>query len=116
MQVFAGNQPDRPVALPAPDPVVRTVRGDIDPALLGPPDAREHLFFVTPIQPGDEFADVDRAILEAATLAAAGARSLVDWTPLGLGRDPDGLRRASEATGLNIVPAMLRRPAKGGEE
>ena len=85
--------------------VVRTVRGDVDPSELGPTDAHEHLFFITPIQPGDEFADVDRAIEEAETLVAAGGRTLVDWTPLGLGRDPEGLLRVSEATGLHVVAA-----------
>ena len=85
--------------------VVRTVRGDVEPSELGPTDAHEHLFFSTPIQPGDGFADVDRAIEEAETLVAAGGRTLVDWTPLGLGRDPEGLLRVSEATGLHVVAA-----------
>ncbi len=85
--------------------VIRTVRGDIAPADLGPTDAHEHLFFVTPIQPGDEFADVELAIEEARTLVAAGGSALVDWTPLGLGRDPEGLLRVSEATGLHVVAA-----------
>src|SRR4029453_10920273 len=31
--------------------------------------------------------------------------ALVDWTPIGLGRDLDGLRAVSEATGLHIVAA-----------
>ena len=86
-------------------PIVRTVRGDVDPAELGPTDAHEHLFFVTPIQPGDEFSDVDRAVQEARTLVAAGVHALVDWTPLGLGRDPDGLLRVAEATELHVVAA-----------
>lgn len=97
--------------------VVRTVRGDIAPSELGATDAHEHLFFVTPIQPGEEFADVDRAIEEARTLAAAGANALVDWTPIGLGRDADGLRRVSEATGLHIVAATgIHRDAHYAED
>jgi predicted metal-dependent phosphotriesterase family hydrolase len=93
-------------------PIVRTVRGDIAPEDLGPCDAHEHLFLVTPIQPGDDFTDVDKAIEEAATLAAAGAAALVDWTPIGLGRDLDGLATVSEATGLHIVGATgLHRDA-----
>ncbi len=83
--------------------VVRTVRGDIAPAELGPCDAHEHLFLVTPAQPGDEFSDVAKAVEEAGMLVAAGARALVDWTPLGLGRDLDGLTAVSEATGLHVV-------------
>jgi 5-phospho-D-xylono-1,4-lactonase len=85
--------------------VIRTVRGDIAPDDLGPCDAHEHLFLVTPAQPGDEYADVDKAIEEATTLRAAGAQALVDWTPIGLGRDLDGLAAVSKATGLHIVAA-----------
>ena len=84
-------------------PVARTVLGDVDPAALGPTDAHEHLFFVTPLQPGEEFASVVLAVAEAQTLAAAGVRTLVDWTPHGLGRDPEGLRAVSEATGLHVI-------------
>jgi predicted metal-dependent phosphotriesterase family hydrolase len=90
---------------PILDGRIRTIRGDIAPAALGPCDAHEHLFLVTPAQPGDEYADVDKAIDEARTLRAAGAKALVDWTPIGLGRDLDGLAAVSEATGLHIVAA-----------
>ena len=87
------------------EPIVRTVRGDVDPHELGACDAHEHLFLETPVQPGDTFLDRDRAVEEAHTLAAAGARALVDWTPLGLGRDLGGLVRVSEETGLHVVAA-----------
>jgi phosphotriesterase-related protein len=53
--------------------MIRTIRGDIDPAELGPCDAHEHLFLVTPAQPGEEYSDVSKAIEEAETLRAAGA-------------------------------------------
>jgi 5-phospho-D-xylono-1,4-lactonase len=92
--------------------IIRTVRRDIAPAELGPCDAHEHLFLVTPAQPGDEFDDVGRSTEEAATLVAAGVRALVDWTPIGLGRDLDGLRAVADATGLHIVAATgLHRDA-----
>jgi phosphotriesterase-related protein len=92
--------------------IVRTVRGDIDPAELGPTDAHEHLFLETPLQPRDTFQDVDLAIAEAATLVTAGVHALVDWTPLGLGRRADGLVAVSEATGLHVVAATgLHRDA-----
>jgi 5-phospho-D-xylono-1,4-lactonase len=85
--------------------VIRTIRGDISPGELGPCDAHEHLFLVTPAQLGDEYANVEKAIEEARTIAAAGARALVDWTPIGLGRDLDGLRAVSEAASLHVVAA-----------
>jgi phosphotriesterase-related protein len=92
--------------------IVRTVLGDIEPAALGPCDAHEHLFLDTPAQPGDEFLDRDKAVDEARTLADAGARALVDWTPLGLGRDLDGLAHVSRETGLHVVAATgLHRDA-----
>jgi len=92
--------------------IVRTVLGDIDPADLGPCDAHEHLFLDTPAQPGDEFLDRDKAVEEARTLVEAGARSLVDWTPLGLSRDLDGLAHVSRETGLHVVAATgLHRDA-----
>ncbi|ACZ84993.1 phosphotriesterase family protein [Streptosporangium roseum] len=40
---------------------------------------------------------------EAAAFKLAGGDTLVDVTTIGLGRDPTGLRRISEVTGLNIV-------------
>ena len=85
--------------------IVRTIRGDIAPEELGACDAHEHLFLVTPAQPGDEYSDVSKAIEEASALRAVGADALVDWTPIGLGRDLDGLLAVSEATGLHIVAA-----------
>jgi 5-phospho-D-xylono-1,4-lactonase len=85
--------------------IIRTIQGDIAPADLGACDAHEHLFLVTPAQPGDEYSDVAKAIEEARTLTAAGGQALVDWTPLGLGRDLNGLRAVSEATGLHVVAA-----------
>ena len=95
-----------------PKPIVRTVLGDIAPSQLGPCDAHEHLFLVTPIQPGEEFTGVAEAIEEAQTLRDAGATALVDWTPIGLGRDLPGLVAVSEATALHVVAATgLHRDA-----
>jgi predicted metal-dependent phosphotriesterase family hydrolase len=90
----------------------RTVRGDIAPAELGACDAHEHLFLETPLQPGDGFTDRDVAIEEARSLVAAGAAALVEWTPIGLGRDLEGLLAVSEATGLHVIASTgLHRDA-----
>lgn len=97
--------------------IIRTIRGDVSPGELGACDAHEHLFLVTPAQPGDEYADVAKAIEEARALRAAGAHAVVDWTPIGLGRDLDGLRAVSEATGLHVVAATgLHRDAHYAED
>jgi 5-phospho-D-xylono-1,4-lactonase len=87
------------------NPVVRTVLGDMDPSTLGPCDAHEHLFLVTPAQPGDEYDGVDEAVEEARTLHSVGCRWLVDWTPIGLGRDLPGLARVSREAGVHVVAA-----------
>jgi predicted metal-dependent phosphotriesterase family hydrolase len=98
-------------------PIVRTVRGDIAPGELGPCDAHEHLFLVTPLQPGDDLDDVAAATEEARSLVAAGAAALVEWTPLGLGRSLDGLVEVSRATGLHVVAATgLHRDAHYGDD
>ena len=92
--------------------VIRTVLGDISPGELGACDAHEHLFFDTPVQPGEGFLDVDPALEEAQTLADAGAGSIVEWTPLGLGRDLEGLRTVALAAGLHVIAATgLHRDA-----
>jgi predicted metal-dependent phosphotriesterase family hydrolase len=68
-----------------------------------------------PAAAGDELDDVGKAIEEARSLAAAGAAALVEWTPLELGRNLDGLAAVSEATGLQVVAATaLHREAHYG--
>ncbi len=47
--------------------------------------------------------DVDTAISEATLFGQHGGETLVDVTPVGLGRDPVGLSVVSRATGLNVV-------------
>src|SRR5205823_1629787 len=71
---------ERAVSAAASEPIIRTVRGDIAPDELGPCDAHEHLFLVTPLQPGDELDDVEKALEEAQALRDAGASAFVDWT------------------------------------
>lgn len=92
--------------------VVRTVLGDIDPADLGACDSHEHLFLATRLQPGEEFTELQPSLEEARTLAAAGARSVIDWTPIGLGRSPGSIRALAAQTGLHVIAATgLHRDA-----
>src|SRR5437868_10386394 len=47
--------------------------------------------------------DEDLAISELGHLVKAGARTVVDATSVGIGRDPLGLARIARVTGLNII-------------
>lgn len=98
-------------------PIVRTVLADIPPSALGATDAHDHAFFASPLLHGQELDDLDRAIEEVATLAAAGAAAYVDWTPIGLGRDLERLRAVSRATGLHVVASTgVHREAHYGPD
>lgn len=83
--------------------LVRTVLGDVDPALLGPTNYHEHLFQVTPLLAGDDLDDEPASREETALLRAAGMTAMVEATPVGLGRDPAAVARVSAATGMHIV-------------
>jgi 5-phospho-D-xylono-1,4-lactonase len=82
-----------------------TVLGPIDPANLGMTDAHEHLFLRSPALPGQEFDDVNRAIEEVRDAARGGLRTIVEVTPIGLGRRPAGMREVAKKTRVNIVAA-----------
>src|SRR4051812_1637825 len=47
--------------------------------------------------------DEDLAISELSHLFKAGARTVVDATSVGIGRDPNGLARIARVTGLNVI-------------
>lgn len=82
---------------------VRTVTGDVTPEALGNVDYHEHLFQVSPLLPGDDLDDEAASTEETRQFAASGFRTLVDATPLGLGRRPAAARRIAEATGVTVV-------------
>ena len=88
-----------------PEPQVMTVTGPLRTDALGAVDAHDHLFLRTPALPGDEFDDLERSTAEALEGRASGIGTIVDMTPIGLGRRPDLLRALSEATGIPIVAA-----------
>jgi phosphotriesterase-related protein len=88
-----------------PEPTVMTVTGPTPASALGVTDAHDHLFLRTPVTPGQEMDDLDRAVTEVREAADAGLVSIVEMTPIGLGRRPDLLRAVSEATGLRIIGA-----------
>lgn len=85
--------------------IVNTVTGPVEASALGVTDSHEHVFLRSPFLPGDEFQDLDKMSDEVAAVAASGIRTVVDLTPLGLGRAPERTRRLSERTGVNVVLA-----------
>jgi phosphotriesterase-related protein len=89
----------------------RTVLGDIGPDQLGVTNSHDHLFFRTPALPGQELDDVKAATAEAQAFAAAGGRTVVQWTPRGLGRRLADLAAIATSTGLHIVAATGRHRA-----
>ena len=89
---------------------VRTVLGDIPLAELGRIDYHEHLFQVSPLLPGDELDDEPSSRAEAASLAGSGFATMVDATPIGLGRRPDAVGRISAATGQRVVATTGAHP------
>lgn len=84
---------------------VRTVLGDLDPAELGPTDSHDHLFFRSPLLPGEELDDPAAATEVLHAFAAAGGRTLVQWTPYGMGRGAAHLAALSRATGVHVLAA-----------
>ena len=87
--------------------MIRTVTGDIEAADLGVTLSHEHLLMTGgwPIRNEPDFRldSVDAGVAEMELLKAAGGRAVVEMTPLGFGRDPDGLVAISERTGMHIV-------------
>jgi phosphotriesterase-related protein len=97
--ILGGSVEDRPRR------AVQTVLGPVAPEALGPTDAHEHLFLRTPALPGEAFTELEPIVAEASAVRAAGARAVVDLTPIGCGRDPRGLRLLAARTGLHVVAA-----------
>ncbi|WP_338693622.1 phosphotriesterase [Streptomyces sp. Q6] len=84
---------------------VRSVQGDLDPGQLGVVDSHDHLFFRSPLLPGQELDDVDLARRELESYAAVGGGTVVQWTPYGLGRRAAELPALAATTGVRIVAA-----------
>ena len=88
-------------------PKVRTVLGDLPAADLRVTMAHEHLLMTGgwPVrqQPDFRLDSVDAAVAEVDSYTRAGGAGLVEMTPLGFGRSPDGLVSIAERTGAHIV-------------
>lgn len=88
---------------------VRTVLGDVEAAELGVTFAHEHLLMTGgwPVlqEPDYRLDSVEHAVAEIEPARALGLGAMIEMTPLGFGRDPQGLRAISEATGVHIIAA-----------
>ncbi|MGW3033975.1 phosphotriesterase family protein [Streptomyces sp. NPDC001178] len=84
---------------------VRTVLGDLRPEDLGVCDAHDHLFLRSPRLSGQELNDATAARAELEAFRAAGGASVVQWTPLGMGRRAADLPLLSRAAGVHVVCA-----------
>lgn len=82
---------------------VRTVLGDIEASELGKVDYHEHLFQSTPLLKGDELVDEVVSTDESKLLKQAGIDSIIEATPIGLGRNSWALSRVSLKADLKIV-------------
>jgi phosphotriesterase-related protein len=90
---------------------VQSVTGDLDPTQLGPTLMHEHVFLGYPgwdqdtLYEFDSDAEVSRVVESVSSLKRLGVRTLVDCTPLELGRFPGLLKTVSETSGINIICA-----------
>ena len=84
-----------------------TVTGPVPADRLGVTLPHEHLLLdlYRLFQPHRDFLmnDIELAIDELRPFAEAGGRTVVEVTPTDAGRDPAGLKRIAEASGLNVI-------------
>ena len=94
--------------------LIRTVRGDVPASNWGLTNAHAHLslgaqeqghpaWSETAERYEDHTLTIEDTLPELEDYARAGGACLVELTPMGMGRDPAGLVRASEETGVHIV-------------
>lgn len=83
-----------------------TVRGPIAPDEMGITLTHEHLLIdlYEVIHSYDAtLDDIDLAVEELEYFRKAGGATLIETTSIGIGRDPNGLKLISDATGVNVV-------------
>jgi phosphotriesterase-related protein len=81
---------------------VMTVNGLIPADSMGITLPHEHLLIVHSKTERD-LTDVSTAISELQYYADAGGKTLVDASNIGIGRNPEGLKQISMATGINVI-------------
>lgn len=92
---------------PRPDPIVRTVLGDVAATELGITYAHEHLVLhnalIETAFPHILLDDVDAAVAEVDRCGQAGVATMVDAMPCASGRDVQRLAEVSRRTGVHVV-------------
>src|SRR5688572_8413848 len=92
-----------------PKPYVTTVRGDIAPEELRPVLAHEHLYCDVSVHSGkadNVLQDVGLIARELAWFKQAGGRTVVEVTPVGIGRDAGKLREIATAADVHVVSGI----------
>jgi phosphotriesterase-related protein len=84
---------------------VMTVLGPMPAEDMGVTDAHDHLHLQSPMLKGDEIDDLTAITAEAVSGKDSGLQTVIELTPIGLGRRPAVLRALAEVSGLNIVGA-----------
>ena len=87
--------------------MIRTVTGDIDSDDLGFTYSHEHLIGAPPEGKRDDedlvILDESKGLAEAKAASAVGVRSLYEASAWDYSRNPEGLRRISQETGVQII-------------
>jgi phosphotriesterase-related protein len=99
----------------------RAVTGDVPAEDLGLTNAHDHLMFASPVLAGSELNDVPAARTELQRFRAAGGRTVVQWTPAGLGRRLADVALLSRRTDVTVIAATGRHravhyPAEAADE
>ena len=87
-------------------PYVTTVLGDIAADEIGPALAHEHLYCDVSVHSGkadNVMQDVGLIAGEMEWFKKAGGRTIVEVTPIGIGRDAGKLKEIATASGVQVV-------------
>src|SRR5690349_7341316 len=94
--IDGSSRPDLPLPTTAAEKAISD--GEVEITVLGLLHRKSHA-----VRDNLRLNDPNLMIREAGEFQQAGGQSLVELTPIGVGRDPSALRQISIKTGLNIV-------------